>query len=215
MTLSLSSKIAINNTDTVPHIPNFSKIIEKKQWSLLRNYISTGSANLILFENNESLLHQVCRHQPPLSLIRYMIEKNSKLLYTTNSFGHSPLHVSIQNATSPEIIDFLCSSSPDMAGMKDHMEKTPLHIACDCYSKRRSQNKSKRDFRSNKKSLRKIIETLIEYSPTTVNSEDIYGLTAIEYALNANTDIKTLQMIQRSSEKEWKRRDNCRKNINV
>ena len=215
MTLTTTSQMGGKNSDSISYITYLSKIIAKKQWSSLRKHISTSSAYLILFENNDSLLHQVCKYQPPLSLVNYMVQTNPKLLSMTNSFGHSPLHVAIQNAASPDIIDFLCTSSPEMPGMKDHMGKTPLHMACESYSKSRSKSKSKIDFRSNKKGLRKIIESLIEYSPTTVNLEDVGGITAIEYALDTNTDIKTIHMIQRASQSEWKRKDNCRKNINV
>ena len=179
-----------------------SKMISKGQWSKAEKFIDTYGMSIDLSGGDDSILHQACRHQPPLDLIKKIVSLRPDLAYLANPDGQVPLHIASQNGVSPDIIDFFCAPKRSTSGVQDLMGRTALHLACEGYC----ANNTDASGKSTKKAFTKTVKTLIRSSPTTINLEDVNGISAVEYALESDVDLKNLRILQKASEREWKRR---------
>lgn len=173
-------------------------MISKEQWSKAEKFIDNNGMSIDLAECDDSILHQACRHQSPLDLIKKIVSLNPELVYLANPDGQVPLHIASQNGASPDIIDFFCVPKRYTSGVQDSMGRTALHLACASYTDTMVQ--------PTKKAFTKTVRTLIQSSPATINVEDIDGINAVEYAIESNVDLKILRLIQKASERDWKRR---------
>lgn len=177
-------------------------MISKQQWSKAEKFIDTHGISIDLAECKDSILHQACRHQSPLDLIKKIVSLHPDLVYLADSDGRVPLHIASQNGASPDIIAFLCVPKRNTSGVQDSMGRTALHLACASYCASYTDTM----VQPTKKAFTKTVRTLIQSSPATINVEDINGINAVEYAIESDVDLKILRLIQRASEKDWKRR---------
>lgn len=179
-----------------------SKMISKGQWTKAEKFIDSHGMSIDLSECDDSILHQACRHQPPLDLIEKIVSLRPDLALLTNPDGQVPLHIASQNGASPDIIAFFCTPKRNTSGVQDLWGRTALHLACESYC----ANYTNTTILSTKKAFTKTVKTLIQSSPATINVEDVNGISAVEYAIESNIDLNNLRLIQKASERDWKRR---------
>jgi len=175
---------------------------QNRQWSRLINIIPTKIYKLRSSNHNYSLLHHACKYQPPIRVIKEIMKASPDLGYINNSDGHSPLHIAAQFGASPELIHFFCLVYPDTAELQDFKGRTPLQLACKSYIKYYRVTPS----RTAQEALLSTVKILVRTSPTTVNLEDLDGMSASDYMLDTNTDWNILAVIQNASVREWERR---------
>jgi len=85
-------------------------------------------------EVGENILHDVCRHQPPLDVVETLLAglRHRRRCVTTSGIderGQTPLHVAADTGASPKVIDALVRADPCPASMGDAEGRSPLHLA--------------------------------------------------------------------------------------
>jgi len=196
-----------------------SDLIKKRKWSKLFKQLSLDPNLLNSPNRKESVLHEVCRFQPPLKVLEKIIAMNPALVTTINFQGRLPLHIATENGASYDAVHLLCKCDPSTAGLQDLLGKTPLHLLVE-------ESSSRFDFddfddimfgalvRDN--DFLRIVKILVLSSPETVNLEDIAGMSALEYALLIDGDRDVVCELQRASVQEWRRRTmQGEKNTNI
>ena len=183
-------------------VSNLFDLVTRRQWLTVSNLLTDNVDELRHPANNDSLLHVACKYQPPIQVIKKMVNVSPDLVSLINFDGQSPLHVAAQYGASPEVICFLCLSYPDTSEFQDIKGKTPLHLACESYITHYVQSPN----RTPQEALLLTVKVLVRTSPTTVNLEDVDDMSAVEYLLDAEIDLKIVRVIQKASVKEWERR---------
>lgn len=87
--------------------------------------------------NNDTLLHCICRNQPPLEIVRLVHEKYPKLIsIATIKEKHYPVDLACMYGAHPMVISYLVSEFPSAASPSsvDSEGRTSLHLICSEYS---------------------------------------------------------------------------------
>ena len=185
-----------------------SDMIKKRKWSKFLKQLSLDPNQVNSPNRKESILHEVCRFQPPLKVVRKIIKMNPTLLNDVNFQGRLPLHIATVNGASFDVVLYLCECNPTAAGLQDLQGKTPLHLLVG-ESPYRILEKTLDEFMLealSSQGISRIVRVLVNASPETVNLEDISGMSALDYAVNFVDDIDVINELQRASIKEWRSR---------
>lgn len=113
-------------------------LIESRKWNDFIAAIQSDS-NLAfqLMSNNgvlegEPLLHECCKHQPPVSVIKALLVANFSALRRRGKNGLTPLHYAVSNDASAEVVKMLILSHPFVTRMRDEIDNAlPLHLAAE------------------------------------------------------------------------------------
>jgi len=146
--------------------------------------------------NGMTLLHAVCRYNPPSSVVRNMIMLCPEDAEALDCLERTPLHVATGTGASVNVINALLEANPSACRAQDADGRTPLHMACDrnCVLFEGSVN-------SNDAPRYDVVNSLLSVSPSSVTLEDADEMTAIEYALLSSGDLRVVKMLQRASQK--------------
>lgn len=190
---------------------DLSNLLVQRKWSEIINVIARNPDALTASDFEESLFHKICRFQPPLEVIEFIVNISRKIASIKNNFEQFPLHVAAQNGALPEVIGYLCKLNPKASGSQDRKGKTPLHLASESYMKKYTHAKKRKIPAEEAYFL--TTKILVRSSPNTVNIEDHEGMSALEYALDNNVALKVIRVLQKASEKEWKKKVKLEKHI--
>ena len=188
--------------------------IESNDWkSFYREFLSNcdGRSNFQLLAelveeksthfHGMTLLHAVARFDPPPQIVQEIIELCPYAPRSQDCLGRTPLHVMAGTGTSNEVIKVLATAFPGACMIQDVDGRSPLHLLCNSSCKLfEDDNKSK-----SKPSRESVVELLIA-SPESVMLEDNEGISAIEYALCSLCDMKTIKLLQSSTQRIQMRR---------
>ena len=72
-----------------------------------------------------TLLHAVIRHDPPLSLLKKMIELYPDAVKAKDCLGRTPLHVAAGSGAKAELVKILVVASPQTCTIQDVDSRTP------------------------------------------------------------------------------------------
>mmetsp|Transcript_3428 Transcript_3428/g.3239 ORF Transcript_3428/g.3239 Transcript_3428/m.3239 type:complete len:234 (-) Transcript_3428:40-741(-) len=197
--ICLKKKVKGNLSQT-----KLSKLLARQQWSELMKHISSNPDILNSPDRDESFFHEICRFQPPLHVVEEIVGLSPSSLVLENDLGQFPLHVAAQNGASPEVISYLCKSNTKSSGVQDNMGKTPLHLASESYANKYTHQQDRK--LPLEEALLLTVKILIRSSPHTVNLEDADDISVLEYAIDSDVDLKVIRVIQKASEKDWKKR---------
>lgn len=112
----------------------------------------------------------------------------------------------VGTGASNEAIKVLATAFPDACMIQDVDGRSPLHLLCNSSCKLfEDDNKSKSKKSKSKPSHESVVELLIA-SPESVMLEDNEGISAIEYALCSLCDLKTIKLLQISTQRIQMRR---------
>jgi hypothetical protein len=82
--------------------------------------------------SGENILHDVCRHNPPLDVIELLLttlRHRRGITCSRDDDGRTPLHVAVAYGASPGVIGALARADPVPATMGDDDNRSPLHLA--------------------------------------------------------------------------------------
>lgn len=145
-------------------------------------------------KTNYNILHLVCKHRAPTSVISAMVEKNYNLLLERDYRKRLPLHIAIESGASIRCISYMVQKYPQSLMEKEIMGCIPLHLVV----KNQIGN-----LRSSKRTLydKSLIKVLLESEPKSVLEEDAQGMNAIEHALVSEMDQTIVRLLQHTSRK--------------
>ena len=201
-------------------VVSFADLIAQERWDAVREFLSNpntdetraiilscqyfreGSDPATAASNNP--LHFACRFYPPWDVLKAIDRIHPDFMTQVDSTGRTALHVAAKHGASPQVIRFLCAKYPDAAGAQDVFGRLPLHNVCKHYTKR--YNPAKCEDVPLAESMRDVVRTLCRTAPKSVNLEDVDGFSALEYAIEYDAPFKVVRDIQKSCEKDWKKR---------
>ncbi|KAL3802958.1 hypothetical protein HJC23_011581 [Cyclotella cryptica] len=82
--------------------------------------------------SGENILHDVCRHNPPLDVIELLLtalRHRRGITCARDDDGRTPLHVAVASGASSVVVDALAMADPVPASMGDGDNRSPLHLA--------------------------------------------------------------------------------------
>eukprot|EP00804_Cyclotella_cryptica_P025810 CCRYP_002687-RA/>CCRYP_002687-RA protein AED:0.18 eAED:0.18 QI:430/1/1/1/0/0/2/198/592 len=82
--------------------------------------------------SGENILHDVCRHNPPLDVIELLLtalRHRRGITCARDDDGRTPLHVAAASGASSVVVDALAMADPVPASMGDGDNRSPLHLA--------------------------------------------------------------------------------------
>lgn len=193
-----------------------STLVRKRQWNILHERLKGPSEQMRaemmnIDESGDTILHAICRCHPPRELMQDIIAILPDTTTAKNQSNQYALHIAAENGASPHIIRYLCNLQPIASGSRDNSGRTPLHLVCKNYA---IKYKPYKDI-SMTDAMLQSVRTIIDLSPETVNIDDQDGMTALEYAIEANADIRTIQSIQKACERGWKVKKNKSRSSNL
>jgi ankyrin repeat protein len=84
-----------------------------------------------LDDHDSTPLHIACWSNPPLEVVRVLIEAYPQGLKKKDVHGDTPLHIAVSNpATRIELIQMLIGAEPGAASIANREGLMPLHAAC-------------------------------------------------------------------------------------
>lgn len=212
----------------------WTNLIHKRQWKKMRKRLKRNrkveSLRKLLWEScatsyigtansssptsnrgatqQESLLHVLCRHHPPLDVVDLFCGIHPPSVSQPNSLRRTPLHVAVAHGASSKVIKCLLSHCADAASMKDSQGRTPLHLACGCCP---LSDVCDPGFGSGddedpycRGPFLSVIIALYAAAPRTVNFEDNDDCTPLELAILNNAALKVVKLLQKLSMYQWK-----------
>lgn len=179
-------------------------LIKNRRWRTLREKLVAGTIDSNIYDvmnienSGETILHAVCRKNPPEDIVTKIVNAFPKTVSQLNESDQYPIHVASQCGALPKIIKKLYKNCPDAACRCDVAGKTPLHLACEHYL---SSYRSVKENMRPKQAMEETISTLTRTAFSVIHLEDEKGMTALEYAIETGTDLVIVQKLQRDTER--------------
>lgn len=200
---------------TAPNIDfTLVKLVSWQKWYHLEEILQRDDdddQNMSVFDDRvtknrfpeEHILHLACQYQAPCQIVELLAKKFPQSISCAERKGRHPIHIACAKGSNPKVIDFLIKSYPQAAGVQDDYGKTPLHYVCESYGDNFKTIPSNA-YRSPEHSLLTVISLLLDEVPESANVEDIYGMNAIEYAIDSNIGIGIIKVMQNASRENWR-----------
>lgn len=193
--------------ETPDFVPNtLPYFISKKNWkSVLK--IMSGNDEKALDRDSwckckcASCYHPIlyaCQLNPPVDVIKALIDADASAVYQSNCSGALPLHIACKKAASPEVIKILTHANGEALMTKDNKGRLPIHVAIESSCVGKNKKRAARN-------LHDVVRILIKPCPETILEEDINDMCVIEHAINANVEISIVKYLQKWSEHERRR----------
>mmetsp|Transcript_4896 Transcript_4896/g.10535 ORF Transcript_4896/g.10535 Transcript_4896/m.10535 type:complete len:293 (+) Transcript_4896:80-958(+) len=151
----------------------------------------------------EHVLHLACQNQATPRAIELLAARFPKSASSPEKKGRYPIHIACAKGLKPNVVDFLIRSHPQAVGVQDDFGKTPLHYVCESYAHNFSLIPSNA-YRSPDRSLMAVVSLLLDRAPESPNVEDLYGMNAIEYAIDSDTNVSVVKLMQNASRDSWR-----------
>jgi hypothetical protein len=126
-------------------------------------------------ENDEFLLHYVCKSNAPAPIVGCTLKANPEAISSHGCGGYLPLHYACEAGASIAVVELLLEAYPKSVKVQDTQNsRLPLHLA------------ARREGSANAE----VMALLMSYYPEAVISRDIYGKRPIDYAAKAKKTSK-------------------------
>jgi hypothetical protein len=160
-----------------------------------------------------TLLHFLCRYQPPLQLVEAVVETwpslSKKMIPATKQ---TALHVACQYGARSDVVKFLLEIYGEAAMMQDINGRLPLHLACRPEQPPPTQmdeeDKEKNGAVQWIKPGHAVVRALCGHSPKAANAQDKDGCNPLELALTTDDENVTVSktiflLLLDTSKKVW------------
>ncbi|KAL7534983.1 hypothetical protein ACHAXR_006190, partial [Thalassiosira sp. AJA248-18] len=162
--------------------------------ALLEVLEESSSSDCDGLEIGENILHDVCRHQPPLDVIEVLIKAlrhRRGATSGTDDQGRTPLHLAADTGALPEVIGALVRADPYPASMGDVDRRSPLHLAMKYLSSTAQEKKLISPEEASDRTYRTVLilkDAMLKYpGKIDFKTEDNTGYSPLDYAIERNT----------------------------
>ena len=188
-------------------------LIDAREWDTFRSYTLEPSpahfrartdiiAQIPEF-NGMTLLHAAVKCDPPLELVRDMIEICPELTAARDCLGRTPLHVAAGSGAAPSLVKILVCACPAACDVQDADGKTPLHFACDSSCVLFADD-TKKESSTPESPCHDVICALLSGSLAAATIEDADEMNPVEYAIMSSASLETIKMLQAAARKHLK-----------
>ena len=161
--------------------------------------------------NGMTLLHACVRFNPPLPILKKMIQIYLRALVGEDCLGRTPLHVAAGSGVSPSIIKLLTVNYPEACNIQDEDGRTPLLFACDTSCELfEDEGDGMSSQPSRDPPSLDTVRVLLSGSLDSVILEDVDEMNAVEYALVSDADIEVVNLLQRATQRVMKKKNPSR-----
>lgn len=207
----LSSPSSSSSSSSSRRLPSLLQLILSSQWNQVKRILSNKTSTEIAdeyfqhpqYKEHGGLFHMACRSNPPIEIIELFADLFPEEMFKLDKDGQSPLHVAVACSAKPGIIRMLIEFDPEMVNTADAHGRTPLHYACKSYF----QNCRGKFQRAVCESWTlTVIRALCRSTSSSINMEDVDGMTAMEYAIESEVDLRIIKYLQRVCQMDWLKR---------
>jgi hypothetical protein len=207
---AVMSATDVDSAASVTKQLHISDLVYQRDWervfvSLFDNETGrprTGSTyrSVLSFEEQGigcTLLHFICRYQPPLQLVEAVVETWPSLSKKTiPATKQTALHVACQYGSRSDVVKFLLEIYGEAAMMQDINGRLPLHLACrpelPPLTQMDEEDEEKNGAVQWIKPGNAVVRALCGHSPKAANAQDKDGCNPLELALTADDENVTL-----------------------
>lgn len=199
-----------------------SKTIRNGQWERVKQVISRDphQARKCAFfccseckhPHSHCPLLYACALDPPLSVVKSLVEAHPQGLSERDCEGKLPLHISCEYGASPEVIAYLVARDCTAVRAIDNNGRYPLHLACFSYVIGYADGKGKDDVSQSTISNEDIDDMhdtlliLLNVAPDLIVERDYDDTCPIEYSIISDCPEDIVLLLQKTAEKSRKRR---------
>ena len=181
-------------------------LISRRSWWEIESLLSSSSQLVDSIEIDAkkiitdcSVVHFALRYRAPLHIIKLLAKCYPLCLTRPDCTGKFAVHVACKYGSPPNIMEYLISENKLAAGVQDPEGKTPVHYLAECYaSNYETVSHTVNEY------MMEIIRYLREAAPESFNVEDEEERNAIEYAIENDSNIKVIKMMQRAARDDWR-----------
>jgi len=209
-----SPQISYHHTKLFADDTSLFILMAQKEWECVRSLLLceeehetlfSGSIEQDKFCSKGNILHALCRHQPPLDIVKDVAQRWPKFVKQQDDFGQLPLHTAALFGAKSDIVKYLLDLFPVAALKSDVSGRLPLHHAC-CPIRWVPRASRSTNLRKNRNSIRPgvaVIRILCNHAPHTTFVEDCIGLSPIELALDHDLHQSIITAMLDASNKAW------------
>ena len=204
MTASNSSNAIL--ADAMNYLSYLLSLIESQDWQKFEEVALSNPQTFKMISksigqcaefNGMTLLHAAVRFDPPISVLKQMIQIYPQALMGEDCLGRTPLHVAAGSGASPLIIKLLTMNYPQACSIQDEDGRTPLLFACDTSCELFEDDEaSPRD-----PPTLDTVRVLLAGSLDSVILEDVDEMNAVEYAIVSDAPIEVVNLLQRATQR--------------
>ena len=134
-------------------------------------------------------LHLILRYNPPLDIVRLIVEKDCESVFELDCNDHFPLQTALSYGTSSNVIKYLISKNREAFFTLDVDGKNPMHLAVEGYEILSADTSSKL---TSFDTISEIIEILCDVEPSCMLQRDNNNMNAIAYASSRKVDERVI-----------------------
>jgi len=203
-----------SNTKTDSDLDIF-QLISLQKWDKLKTTISKKRYNESMlynvYQNSENrsrltALQFVCYFHPPLDVIKCLYSVYPEAIREKDCNGNYTLHTACMYGCSPDVVRYLVEQYPQAATKTNKKDRSPFLLACKSYlsSPIPKANSLKRVQRVFNMELLNVLETLASVAPQFCTRKDYYGLSPLDYAMEANVHLCVQIYLQQKMKDTYK-----------
>lgn len=147
-----------------------------------------------------SLLHAVCKHNPPLFVVKEIVSMSRDSCFEADCTGKLPLHIAVEHVAGFDVIIFLINQNKVAASVCDDNGCFPIHLLFKKLKEKSTIYGSSRSSSVYLPNFGRLVRYLCRVSPEIITLEDGDGVSPIEYAIEEEVDTTILSHLQRLSQ---------------
>jgi len=195
-------------------MPRITSLIRSKKWDKVSELLcqsnqfhdkTKGYKCCYQCSERHNILHYVLTFNPPISVVRDIIETFPEAAHETDCMLRYPLHTALMYGSSADVVSHLMKVNEKAVTAVDKEGKTSLHllfidyrIKSKCYKLHREEAKMY---------FPEIIHMLCHHEPEMVLKEDWNDMNVLEYVIQEEVDCFILRLLQTVGESVMKRDD--------
>mmetsp|Transcript_9956 Transcript_9956/g.16672 ORF Transcript_9956/g.16672 Transcript_9956/m.16672 type:complete len:274 (-) Transcript_9956:165-986(-) len=164
---------------------------------------------------SQTMLHYVCRFHPPMDVVMMLYKAYPQAICLKDKKGRYPLHMACRSGASPSVIRFLCAKNPHALSLPDRSGSTPLHYVCQSYERQYDPTLELDPDLPPEDALVQVVDMICKIAPESLNIEDNEDRNAVEIAIECEIPWDAVQTLQKTSEKDWKVRQEESREFNM
>ena len=145
--------------------------------------------------NGMTVLHAVVRYNPPLDVVKQIIEYCPDMPAARDCLNRTPLHVAAGSGASAGLLNILARAYPEACDVQDDGGKTPLHVACDSACVLFEEDNNVVFYGSKLPPNHDAVSILLSYSFQASLLRDDEGMSPRDLAIQSNARGSTVRLL--------------------
>lgn len=182
------------------HCDSLARLIMRRKWDNVLDTLKAMKSHQLICStkcckdcsSNHGILHHVCCYQPPLSIIKFIVNSHGDgVLTEQDCLNRYPLRAAIEYDAPYPVIEYLLKKYPPAVIQKCSVDgNTPMHVAIKRYTEKAIKHKDEGDDFDFNKYFMKVIRLISEEVPLSLTQKNSNGLSPLELATQLDVRLK-------------------------